>query len=157
MPYCDVCRGEKTVSLAVWPLMELSGEAAEAEVSVMNPTFKEFPCPQCCMVPFKRVRAIKFTTEGSADFGPVRDKIAVTAHLGVVAAKDVKRAGSDPEVALTPAPPLPDRLRERIKVGPNAKRWKPPVEVSFPNDTLTDEFDEPKDALGARFSGLEIE
>jgi len=193
MPYCDVCRGEKTVNLAVWPLMELSGEAAETEVSITNPTFKEFPCPQCCMVPFKRVRAtkvtttypasdfaklqmpierglaarfgeylyreglIKFTTEGSADFGPVRDKIAVTAHLGVVAAKDVKRAGSDPEVALTPAPPLPDRLRERIKVGPNARRWKPPVEVSFPSDTLTDEFDEPKDALGARFSGLEIE
>lgn len=195
MPYCDVCRGEKTIRVATWPQMEASPYDDGDKAFASDLAWKEFPCPQCCMVPFRQVRAMKvttaypaevfskaqmpierglaarfgeylyreglirFSTEGSADFGPAKDKIAVTAHLGVVTPADVKRAGVAAEVALTAAPPLPGSIRRRIKVGADARVWKPErneVEVSWPVEPLTDEFDEPKDALANRFSGLEI-
>ena len=105
---------------------------------------------------------IRFTTSGSKDLGPMDSKITITAHLGVVSREDQVTAGADPEVALTAAPPLPNKLQrqafERIKrVAPRAKPWEPkPAAWAEPDEPITDEFDEPKDALANRFSGLEI-
>jgi hypothetical protein len=102
---------------------------------------------------------IKFTTKGSADFGAMDKKIVVTAHLGVVALDDVKRSGAVPEIAMTKPPNLPRALSERAKaklrisVEREALEWNPPGE----SEPITDEFDEPKNALGARFAGLEID
>lgn len=197
MPYCDVCRGEKTIRVACWPAMEASPvEDYDTAVSTQSVPSKEFPCPQCSMVPFKRVRAMKvttaypvetfakmqvpierglaarfgeylmreglirFTQTGSKDFGMMENKITVTAHLGVVGRKDVERAGAAEEVAMTGAPALPERLKQQLKLGPKARRWqpnnaKPEVEITFVEE-VTDEFDEPKDALGSRFAGLDL-
>lgn len=190
---CDICNDSRKVTLAVWPTMEVSDFGDDSSPStISDASSREFPCPQCRMVPFRKVRAmkvstaykpedfakmqmpierglaarfgeylyreglIKFSTSGSADFGAVADKITVTAHLGVVTREDAKRAGAEAEVALTRAPPLPDRLRKRF--GKGATRWQPPpeVDISFPDQEAIDEFDEPKDAIANRFSGLEI-
>lgn len=100
---------------------------------------------------------IKFTTTGSKDFGRMEDKIIVTAHLGVVSPDDVKRAGAVAEVATTAAPTLPERVRRRAKLPAGSATWSPKPAPWSPDPEITDEFDEPKDALGARFSGLEID
>jgi hypothetical protein len=104
---------------------------------------------------------IRFTQSGSKDFGIAADKITVTAHLGVVSPKDVEKSGAVAEVALTEPIPIPKKLTarqvQRLKVSPGSVAWKPKAAAwSPPDEPLTDEFDEPKSALGARFAGLEI-
>jgi hypothetical protein len=102
---------------------------------------------------------IRFTQRGSKDFGEMEKKIVVTAHLGVVSRDDTVRAGATPEVAATAQPKLKRSLteREKRKLRISTEReviaWEPPGEDA----PITDEFDEPKSALGARFAGLEIE
>lgn len=190
---CDICSGRKIVSLRVQSeVSAVDWLKDDAPPDVAPSSSKQFPCPQCCMVPFRQVRAMKvttaypaevfgkmqmpierglaarfgeylhreglitFTTSGTKDLGPVTDKITVTAHLGVVTRADTRRAGAAEEVAMAPAPPLPSRLRARLNVSERATRWVPPILADEPVEQITDEFDEPKDALGARFSGLEI-
>lgn len=190
---CDVCRGEKKIRVATFPDVEPESGDGMLESPFESQSSKEFDCPQCCMVPYRRVRAmkvstayppevfskaqapierglaarfgeylyreglIKFTTAGSEDFGFREEKITVTAHLGVVTREDVKRAGAEAEIALTKAPPLPESVRRRLNAGNGARRWQPPdVEISFPDREALDEFEEPKDAIANRFSGLEI-
>lgn len=102
---------------------------------------------------------IRFTSTGSLDLGAVENKITVTAHLGVVSATDVIKAGAEAEVATTARPPLPERLRLKARARKGARKWEVPafnLDEAL-DELVTDEFDEPKDALGARFSGLEIE
>jgi len=96
---------------------------------------------------------IKFTTKGSADFGASADKVTITAHLGVVNATDVERADAEPEIARTSAPQI-----AREKLGKRrGRRWSPPALINVSNDEpVTDEFDEPRDAVAARFGGLEF-
>lgn len=179
--------------MATFPDLEIGNVGDGTSPFEMDQGWKEFDCPQCCMVPFKKVRAMKvstayppdqfakaqapierglaarfgeylyreglirFTTTGSEDFGSIADKITVTAHLGVVSREDVRRAGAEAEIALTKAPPLPESVRRRLNAGKGARRWQPPdVEISFPDQEAVDEFDEPKDAIANRFSGLEI-
>lgn len=193
--YCDVCRGNKKVRLPTvreLNAVEMFGDAADAAIADPDPGWKEFDCPQCAMVPFRRVRAtklvtaypaeeygrlqvpierslaarfgeylmreglIRFSTTGSKDLGPVTDKITVIAHLGVVSRADTARAGAVEEVATTTRPPLSERIRKKTRVSERAVKWEPPPEPAALGDDITDEFDEPKDALGARFAGLEI-
>lgn len=105
---------------------------------------------------------IRFTTAGSADLGRMKDQITVTAHLGVVSREDVKKSGAVEEVAMTAAPPIPRKLtrqeRERVgvRVSPQAVAWEPKP-GPWTDDPVTDEFDEPKDAIANRFSGLELD
>jgi hypothetical protein len=99
---------------------------------------------------------IKFTTRGSKDLGLIEDKITITAHLGVVAARDVVRAKAVPEVATTAAPTLPEKVRRRAKLSSDAVQWRPKAASWSRDEPVTDEFDEPKDAIATRFSGLEI-
>lgn len=99
---------------------------------------------------------IRFSQTGSKDFGTPAEKITVTAHLGVVSSEDTIRSGAVPEIATTaaPKPRMGDSAKRRLRI--RAERdviaWTPPGS----DELVTDEFDEPKDALGARFSGLEI-
>lgn len=104
---------------------------------------------------------IRFTTKGSTDFGVPTSKITITAHLGVVSREDVAKSGAVPEVALSPAPKVADKLArqraERLKrVSARAVPWEPKPWDDAPLEPVTDEFDEPKDAIAGRFSGLEI-
>jgi hypothetical protein len=104
---------------------------------------------------------IKFTTTGSKDFGTMSDKITVTAHMGVVAPREVERAGATPEIALASAPPVPQNVmrqrNERLKkLAPRAVEWKPAPASWAYEEPVTDEFDEPKSALDNRFQGLDI-
>lgn len=99
---------------------------------------------------------ITFASSGSKDFGKMGDKIVVTARLGVVSREDAIKAGAVPEVATT-APPKPrmsdgQKRKLRIRVEREVVTWTPPGD----DELITDEFDEPKDALASRFSGLEI-
>lgn len=108
---------------------------------------------------------IRFTQNGSKDFGKMTDKIMVTAHLGVVSRENVERAGAVPEIGVTKAPALPRKItdKERVRLRltsdmDEAVAWDPkPAPWVERAEEPTDEFDEPKDALGARFSGLEID
>lgn len=200
MSNCDVCQGNKKIRVTTYRDVEVQDFEGDTLPSVADQGWKEFDCPQCCMVPFRKVRAMKvstayppetfakaqapierglaarfgeyllreglirFTTAGSEDFGigMREDKITITAHLGVVSRDDVRRAGASAEVALTKAPELPENIRRRIKVSKGALRWKPAVDITFPDQEArdefdpTDEFDEPKDPLAKRFSGLEL-
>lgn len=106
---------------------------------------------------------IRFTTSGSKDLGAMDSKITITAHLGVVTREDVAKTGAEPEVAVTAAPKavmakIERQRAERIKrFGSRAKPWEPPPAPWVePDEPITDEFDEPKDALANRFQGLEI-
>jgi hypothetical protein len=107
---------------------------------------------------------IRFTTSGSKDLGVMAEKITVTAHLGVVSRENVVKAGAVPEVATTKPPAIPlktrnftERERARLGIGSKAVRWKPPADtVDASSDFADDAFDEPKDAMGNRFSGLDI-
>ena len=72
-----------------------------------------------------------------------------------VSAKDVERAGADPEIALTAAPKIDSKRFGKFGKS-QARRWVPKVDVNFPDEEITDEFDEPKDALGSRFAGLDF-
>ncbi len=195
MPYCDVCQGNKRVRLAT--IRELTPiESGDALPDVSDIGWKEFDCPQCCMVPYRRVRAtkvsteypveqfgkfqmpierslaarfgeylyreglIKFTTDGSKDFGMMRDKITVTAHLGVITREDTLKAGAVPEVAITTPPPVGPKLtrqqQERLaRISPRAVPWRPKADDETRVE-FADPFEEPKDAIANRFSGLEI-
>lgn len=106
---------------------------------------------------------IRFTTSGSKDLGAMDSKITITAHLGIVTREDVAKAGAEPEIAMTAAPKammakIERQRAERIKrFGSRAKPWEPPpAQWTEPDEPITDEFDEPKDALANRFQGLEI-
>lgn len=97
---------------------------------------------------------VRFSQRSLTDLGDPTSKIEVTAHLGVVSREDVVKSGAVPEIAVSKAPALPKRLLDR---NPNAKRWSPRVVPDWaPDEPVTDEFEEPKSALGARFSGLDI-
>jgi len=105
---------------------------------------------------------IRFTSTGSSDLGPPSEKITVTAHLGVVTPKDAKKAGAVPEVAVAAAPAISQSITERQKRKLRLKydaavEWKPPAAPWAQDEQVTDEFDEPKDAVAGRFSGLEID
>lgn len=192
---CDVCQGRKTIKVPTYRETSMADEFGDGQppAQMDDSGSKEFGCPQCCMVPFRRVRAMKvataypaevfgrmqmpiertlaarfgeylhreglirFTTSGSADLGAVADKITVTAHLGVVSRDDTRRAGAVEEVAMTAAPALPSRIRNRLKVSDRAVRWEPGLPNSWtPDEAPDEEFKEPKDALDARFAGLDI-
>lgn len=103
---------------------------------------------------------IRFSTTGSRDMGQMDSRIGIVAHLGVVSREDVTLAGADAEVALISPPPVPrkltDRERARLRVPGNAVRWEPKPAPWAKDEPTTDEFDEPKDAIAGRFSGLEI-
>jgi hypothetical protein len=100
---------------------------------------------------------IKFSTSGSTDNGGYDKKITVTAHLGVVSRAGTIKSGAIEEVAMTARPPLPERIRKGARASPSAVRWTPPTLKDAPVDpAVMDEFDEPKDAIGSRFSGLDI-
>lgn len=99
---------------------------------------------------------IRFTTEGSTDFGRGgRPQITITAHLGVVSRENVAKSGAVEEVAFTKRPPLPKFQRERVKVSVDAVAWTP---APWKGEAAPDEFEdeEPKSAISNRFSGLEI-
>lgn len=103
---------------------------------------------------------IRFTTDSLNNYN--NEKVTITAHCAVVSPEDTRKAGTVEEVATVPAPPLPKKLtrqeRERITgISPRAVKWEPPkAPWSEPDEDVTDEFAEPKDAIANRFSGLEI-
>lgn len=102
---------------------------------------------------------LKFTTDSLDDF--TKSKVTVTAHLNVVSREDAKKAGAAEEVALISPPILSKKLtrqqQERVKVSPRATRWDPSPAPWASAEPAADEFDEPKGALNARFSGLELD
>lgn len=99
---------------------------------------------------------IRFTTDALDDFK--KDRITVTAHLGVVTRKDAEIAGAVPEVAFTAPPTLPRKLtrqeRERARVRPGAVAWTPNAGVNITQDL--EEDGDAKNAIADRFSGLEL-
>jgi hypothetical protein len=194
---CDICGGSKRVTLPTRPGdvsedFDYVGFGMGTSGSMGAPSCKTFDCPQCAMVPYRRVRAtkvttaypaeeygrfqmpieralaarfgeyllreglIRFTTRGARDLGLMEDKISITAHLGVVASRDVERAGAVPEVATTAAPRVPDKVRRRAKLPSGSVQWQPKVTSWSADEPVTDEFDEPMDAIANRFSGLEL-
>lgn len=97
---------------------------------------------------------IKFSATGSEDFGPAANKIRVSATLGVVSREDVKRVGAVEEEANASVKLDPSRYGKK-PFGTKRIPWKPkPLEGM--NDEVTDEFDEPRDAIGGRFAGLDF-
>lgn len=182
---CKVCRGSKQITLPLYeqidPSVTNSTKVFACPECVPTVPYKRvramkvttaYPAEEFgrLQVPIERGMAarfgeylmreglIKFTTKGSADFGVPAEKITITAHLGVVSATDVVRAGAEPEIARTSAPSIDQaRYGKNGRSSQRGKRWVPPVLINFPDDPVTDEFDEPRDAVASRFGGLEFD